>query len=344
MTPRLLLICLAAATLIAFHVMPLPGHDRLWWALSDALHAPAFALLAMLVMATLPAIGRRDPQNSGRRRPARTALARYGVALAVTAVIAAVAEGSQAIGPRIESLADWRRDLIGAVAGLLLHASIGRRARAAPGAWRALLWSGRLALIAVLLMGFVPVARWGHAYLRRDLAFPVLGAFDAAWETLLWRPRGGALDLVASPPGWPRGGGSRVARIRLEPGRYPGVSLADPYADWTGYEALELSLYSPDPRPITLWLRIHDAEHQETYSDRYNARFEVGPGYRTLRVPLDDVRKGPRERELDLSRVAGMALFVAALKEPQVLYLDDVRLVAPQASDVREPARERRRK
>ena len=327
-------------TLIALHVVPLPGHNRLWWALSDALHAPAFALLAMLVVTTMPAIGRLSPGTRGRW-PAGATLTRYGVAFAVTVVIAAVAEGSQVIGPRIESLEDWRRDAIGAVAGLLLHASIGHQARAAPGALRALLWSGRLALIAVLLTGFVPVARWGHGYLRRDLSFPVLGAFDAGWETLLWRTQGGALDLVAPPPGWPRDG-SKVARIRLEPGRYPGVSLTAPYADWTGYEALELSLYSPDPGPITLWLRIHDAEHQDVYSDRYNTRFEVGPGQHTLRVVLDDVRKGPRERELDLSRVAGMALFVAALKEPRVLYLDDVRLVAPQASDAKGPADERR--
>ncbi len=62
--PRLALASLAAVLLIGLHVMPLPGHNRVWWALSDALHAPAFALLAMSVMAAMPAMGRLDPTRS----------------------------------------------------------------------------------------------------------------------------------------------------------------------------------------------------------------------------------------------------------------------------------------
>jgi hypothetical protein len=339
---RLALASLAAVLLIALHVAPLPGHNRLWWALSDALHAPGFALVAIFAMAAMPAIGRLDPMRSRRRWPGGATPTRYAAAFVVTMVIASLAEWSQTIGPRTESLADWLRDALGAAAGLALHALFGRRARDATGAGRALVWTGRLAIIAVLATGFVPVAQWGHAYLRREAAFPVLGAFEAGWETLLWRPRGGSLDLVAPPPGWPREG-TRVARIQLEPGRYPGVSLAEPHADWTGYEALELSLFSPEPEPITLWLRIHDAEHENAYADRYNTRFEVVPGQQTLRIPLENVRKAPRERELDLSRVAGLALFLAGLEEPRTLYLDDVRLVAPEKSGAGEPAGRRRR-
>ncbi len=232
------------------------------------------------------------------------------------------------MGSRTASLTDWSRDILGAAAGLLLYASFRRRPAHVSGAGRPVSWIACLAAVAAVAMGFLPVARWGHAYLRRDAAFPVLGAFEAGWETLLWRPRGGSLDLVAPPPGWPRGEGERVARIRVEPGPYSGVRLDEPPGNWLGYHALELSLFSPDPGPITLSLRIHDAEHRNAYADRYNTIFEIGQGHRTLRIALDDVRRGPRDRDLDLSRVCGLALFVAGLAEPRTLYLDDVRLVA----------------
>ncbi|MDH3284669.1 MAG: VanZ family protein [Acidobacteriota bacterium] len=311
---KLVLVFLAAALLVVLHLAPSPDDNALWRALTNALHAPAFALVAIGVLELVR-----------RRRRTGSTLALYTIAFAVTAFIAAFMELIQVIGSRSASLHDWLRDLAGAAAGLILYASLGHRA---PGAARAVIWTTRLVAVAVMLSGLIPVVRLSHAYIRRDAAFPVLGAFEAPWESTFWRAQEGALDLVAPPPGWPREEGARVARVRLEPGRYPGVRLREPYENWEAYDTLELSLYSPDPEPFTLSLRIHDASHTNAQDDRYNTRFEIGPGSHTLRIALDDVRRAPEGRELDLCRVAGLIIFVARLQEPRTLYLDDVRLVA----------------
>ncbi len=316
MLVRTLLVLLAAALLFALHVAPLPDDTALWRSFTNAMHAPAFGLVAVGIL------------ELGRRRGAPS-LASYPAAFAVTAAVAAAAEISQVVGPRAPTLSDWLRDLVGAAAGLLIHATFALRFRGAGRTLRAAAWAVRIAALAALLLGFVPVARWAHATLRRDAAFPVLGSFESAWETTLWRAQGGSLELAPPPPAWPRPHGARVARLRLEPGRYPGVRLDDPPHRWERYEALELALYSPHDEPVTLVLRIHDERHGNAYEDRFNKKIEVGRGAHELRVPLDDVRRGPRARELDLSRIAGLVLYVPRTSVPLTLYLDDVRLVTP---------------
>ncbi len=66
---------------------------------------------------------------------------------------------------------------------------------------------------------------------------------------------------------------------------------------------------------------------RNAYKDRFNASFEINPGWNYLQVSLAKVAQAPKDRLLDLTHIAGMGLFVGKLKNHRTIYLDDVELL-----------------
>jgi len=161
---------------------------------------------------------------------------------------------------------------------------------------------------------------------ERARAFPVLARFDGSWwESALIETGNSALTPGKSstpPPGMPSG----LARIDLQPATYPGLTIDQPYPDWRGYQRLVLTIVSDLDVPIPLTLRVHDAAHDNRYGDRFNTRLMVTPGANRLTIPLEEIRRAPAGREMDLSRIRGIVLFAYRLNHPVHLYLGTVRL------------------
>ncbi|MBU2953853.1 succinyl-CoA synthetase subunit beta [Marinobacter sp. F3R08] len=118
-------------------------------------------------------------------------------------------------------------------------------------------------------------------------------------------------------------------KIDLGTETYSGVSLSNLPADWRDFESLTITLFNPSSEPLTLSLRINDVTHDrsdQAYSDRYNTRLTLGPGFSTLTRSLTDIENAPHGRTMDMSSIRRMGLFAVRLPEPRTVYLSDLRL------------------
>ncbi len=243
--------------------------------------------------------------------------------LLLTFVLGGITELIQGQIGREATWQDLGNDLIGGLLGVVFFAE-SRRTLAA--------WKLRLLQMPVLLIflwSLLPVAKVIIDDTIAYRQFPLLSGFETPLETSRWsgsakRTRD---DTVSSS-------GRSSLRLDLTTQRYSGIGLKDFPRDWSAYDSVSLQVFNPDPEPLLLHFRIHDQYHSNhknvrnnVYSDRFNASFKIMPGWNTLQVSLAKVASAPKDRLLDLSRIAGMGVFVGKLTEPRTIYLDDVMLI-----------------
>lgn len=218
--------------------------------------------------------------------------------------------------------ADWQdleKDLIGGLLGVVFFAE---SRKSIPG------WQLKFLQFPVLLMALWSLFPIGKVLIDDVIAwqqFPLLSGFETPLEQTRW---GGSAkrkvhhDIYFS--------GSSSLQIRLTTQRYSGIGLKDFPQDWSKYSTVSLQVFNSDQQPLLLHFRIHDQDHSKhnnAYGDRYNASFELKPGWNHLQVSLAKVAQAPKERLLDLTRIAGMGVFVGKLDKPRTIYLDDVKLL-----------------
>ena len=71
---------------------------------------------------------------------------------------------------------------------------------------------------------------------------------------------------------------------------------------------------------------VHDKFHNQDYVDRYNKTLHLEQGINEFDIPLSQIEQGPLGRELDLTNVAGIVLFVSERKNSLQIELSDIYL------------------
>lgn len=285
----------AGALLVALVLFAgLPPRPQFLALLNNAGHAPIFGALAWIALRLLEA------------RRARTALAAtYATAFAVAVAIGVLVEGVQALIGRDASLGDVAMDAAGAGAVLGVTAAVGagRRRPAVTAAGLAVAAAG----IVVVALPLVDAAL---AYARRAEVFPSIATFDSPRDLYFVRGSGARIDRVRLPPALAGEHSEWGLQVRLERERSPGLRHEEPAPDWRGHRVLKLDLVNPGEARLRLMLRVHDAKHDQRHEDRFNLAFTLQPhSRRVLEVPLEAIAEAPKDRRLDLGRVAGLVLF-----------------------------------
>jgi hypothetical protein len=271
-----------------------PENTLFWGAVFDAGHPPLFGLFALLVMVLFWRMGwRRGPGT-------------YFLVFAICIALGIVSELLQSSWSTDASAGDVLRDAAGIAALLLGDAGLRQSGRRT----RLLLCAG-----AILLAPYIPVAATFHAYAKREAAFPVLFDFNAPWQQRFLEKNN--CDVVATP-------GHGV--LTFHPATYPGITINEPYPDWTGWDRLTFRVSSSLPRPVSIVVRIDDAHHNDEHWDRYNRAFPVKPGQNEISIPMSELRGAPRGRAFDLGRVKRILLFAVEPKETFTLEMSEVRL------------------
>jgi len=75
---------------------------------------------------------------------------------------------------------------------------------------------------------------------------------------------------------------------------------------------------------MNLVIRIHDAQHNHQFGDRFNRRLLIHPGPNRIVIPIQEVREGPDEREMDMTRVRNIMLFAYQLEKPTHILLGKI--------------------
>ncbi len=286
--------CIAAVVVVALVLsLPVRTDSRLVHELENSGHAVLFGIAAIVFL-----------------RRWRGGLWPYLLAGLVTIALGAATELMQWIeGGNADSL-DVVRDGAGALAFLGFAWTLRRRDSILK---HYLIRSGSIALILIV---FLPPILTCAALAHRWLVFPVIADFRAKVENRFWSAGNREVDIVPAP--WQKDG--RAARLLYGPAEHPGLAISGPWPDWSGYRELSFLVYSECPETVMLTLRIHDAQHNNKYEDRFNTRLEIHPGLNPIEVPLSAVREAPRGRQMDFRRIRSVFLFMSRPGRPFNLY------------------------
>jgi hypothetical protein len=304
---------LVAALLLFLFFGDVPEASRFWSAFFDAGHTALFGVIALVVHHWV----------ASRRRAASPAGNRLA-AFAITVTLGAATEVLQTLQARGDpSIIDLMRDTAGAGAFLLVGWAVSR--------WRSAWTRERLAALALAALLLVAAGwtlmRTSACYVARDRAYPTLFNLDGSWwESEFVELKQNRLTPGARTISGDDGQALRLARLDLAPGLYSGITFDEPYPDWRGRDALAWTIVSDLDQPLPIVIRVHDAAHDQRFSDRFNRRFTIAPGVNRLRIPIDDIRNAPDRRKMDLRRVRGVILFAFDLKKPASLFLGPLHL------------------
>jgi hypothetical protein len=302
---RRFIIPLIVALLGTVLWFPISGDGKWYPVLLNTGHGVVFALVAVLCHGVLRAIPRIDSR--------RVYVGAFGSAV----MLGAVVELLQVPIGRDADLADVGRDALGAWIGLALLAAFRES-----GAVRRRVALGASVVVPLTILA-VPVVECIGAYWRRAAEFPVLVDFTSEPSQYFVQRTETVLEWTALPAAWSRTPGEHALRVEFFSGPYAGVDFLEPAADWSGYRELVLDLTNPSQAALPLTLRVHDSAHDQSYDDRYNGTVVLPPAQRAVvAIPLADIERGPRDRQLDLSSIADLMLFLSLADAPQALHGD----------------------
>lgn len=218
---------------------------------------------------------------------------------------------------RDPSYSDWWVDGWGAALGLSISPSVRLRM---PRWWRSKLPLMALPGVALCLLplGITVADDW-----NAQRQFPVLSSLETGLEMTRWSGDAGfrRSERRATDGHW-------SLEIDLKPGRYSGVSLRHFPGDWRGYRLLHMDLWVPLSRDLVL--RVNDLQHdlgEQRFTDRFNRRLTLHPGWNTVDIPLTDIAHAPATRTMNMAEIRDIGLFAMNVKKPQTLYLDNLRLL-----------------
>lgn len=312
-------LVVAVAALALLSLAPPSKPTLLIRALFDAGHAPLFGVVSLGLLAWLS----RDGLTGGpeRRRV-------YLRAFLIAAALGLLTEIVQAFTARDADPFDFLKDVLGA-GGVLLFAATFERGVVS---WKSrphvpIEAIVRVVAVAVFLLAFVPVTALAIGYAFRNAAFPHVMDFESYWEGMFVDTRNARISLGYLPEPWTDP--TRLVGVLTMPAdRWPTFVLEEPYPDWTGYSALTFRVWSTEDAPLRLNLRVDDAEASRSRArkDRYQEPFTIEPGANDVVVPLEEIRRGPFERELDMDEIRRILIYADKPDHPITLYIDDFRL------------------
>jgi hypothetical protein len=307
---------LLMAMLGAFFVpLEFPVDTDYWRTLMDVSHLPFFALFTLLAF----------PFFAGLRWPHQR---KCKFAFGIAALVSILVELIQPSFGRSQSMVDQVYGITGAMLGLVLL----------------LLWPHRregkavagMALLVLVFGGVVAGPVWRKHQVRQLRAgqFPVLGSFERVEETQLWRPNyfsytgKGHYNLTTN---FVSQGGFALA-VDASVGGWPGVDFDAGDTSWIGFSDFAFDLFNPASNFI-LRLRIDDDGDCSTYARRYNHELLIEKGWNRIAIPVEDIRTGPTERELNLGAMRRVVLFISGTDGPRKFFLDNIRLTNNQTTE-----------
>lgn len=198
------------------------------------------------------------------------------------------------------------------------------------GFWLGLVWAGkqsfkpwlRWTITALVIPSFAAILLAVMVQSRQAWQFPLLAGFEESIE--LQRLRG----PVSRSQDFYRQGKNGL-KIRFSTRKYSGAYITLYHGDWSAYRELVMDFYNPDKAVLVVTLRISDRVHdrgENDYDDRFNRRLYLEPGWNQIRIPINEIRAMPINREMVLDEVRTLGVYSSYLAEPRVLYWDNVRL------------------
>jgi hypothetical protein len=292
--PRPLLVVLVLALPALPLVAGLPAHPKALAVLNNTAHAVVFGVLAPVILRLL------GPRLSWPHWMP------YAVAFTAAVAVGAAIELIQPSLGREAELRDVWSDALGAVAGLAFVALCRPAGH----------WIAGWILAVVLTAVACPVLETALAYRERSRQAPALLELTSRLDWKFIWTHGFETSTVALPAAWRRQNDPQSLELRIGTDSWRVLALLEPFPDWRPYQSLLIDLTNPEPKPLSLTLRVHDVPHDNQVKDRFNRHIQIPPRTRhVIAISLADIETAPSRRLLDLSRVAAVMIFTRGDRE-----------------------------
>ena len=301
------LLALSAGILL----LPMPRITSVDDELSNLLHAPCFAVLALICCASWPHVLPRRP---------------IVVGIAVWLLLSGLgllSEWLQGFVARSPSWNDVAANVAGAAAGVLWFQSrVVQRSAARRGL--------RVAALTLIFAASIDPTLAIYEYYQQSRAMPVLASFERRRELQHWTVN----DSRVSRTQRPVSDGTWSMRLEMFPARWPGAALR-PARDWSGYHELVFEAWlaeteidgASDDQELDLIVKVADAAHNGETEDRFHKTVRLSSGrMQTIRIRLSEIRTAPASREMDLTRIVMLQFFIRRPQEPRTIWVDNIRL------------------
>lgn len=219
------------------------------------------------------------------------------------------------------------RSLVGAFGFLAVSAALDRGLRREH-AWlrgwpRRSIGIGGALLVAGVLQALGPVLA---SYAGRAGAFPVVVDLASTWQERFIEAQGAELFVGKGPEEWSRRAGRRVAVLLFDGEPGAGVSVREPFKDWSGFSVLVINVFSTAERPVNVVLRLEDRTREQPAAERVDFVLRVVPGANDLYIPLESLGTTPSGRKLNFSSIRRVGLFLGEPTEPMRIYFHRIRI------------------
>lgn len=236
--------------------------------------------------------------------------------LLVTLVVLIVGASIEYLQTKVGRDGNWS-DVLGNLTGAWLGLFWFQR----PTRW---VWIGRILACLLLMRPLMIVANLALLQYQVAQKFPLISSFEQASELTRWDGRLQRSTEHISE-------GSYSAQVSLGKRKYSKAALRKFFGDWRQHQYLAFDIYNPDAHPLSMSLRVHDAQHEQgskayQNNDRFNAPLMVEPGWNKFRVALKDIQHAPEGREMEMDLIRGVEIFTGPQDPPRVIYLDNLRL------------------
>jgi glycopeptide antibiotics resistance protein len=227
-------------------------------------------------------------------------------------------EGIQHVTGRTFSFDDIRKNLVGCAAALVF--TIPRRIHLSR--W---IRSGiQVIILVALIFELAPLGRAAIDDVIIVRQFPVLCSFETPFEKERWRSNT-SLQIDRSI----RKDGRASLKVNPNFGVYTRATLFSMARNWTGLRFLELDLYNPQSNTIYIKIAVHDAlffRRGYQGKDRFVRPYSLSHGWNHIRIPMEDIRTAPRQREMQLTDIRELMILVWQHGKPGTIYIDGLRL------------------
>jgi VanZ family protein len=232
----------------------------------------------------------------------------------------AAIEGLQLLIHRGFSVNDIVNDVIGGYLGLLILIILNKQ--------QTLIFRTIASVIFVLFLAVGLRGFEKHLYdeMVMQKQFPVLAGFESQYEMERWEFS--RVNVRRSQQFVKSGKHSLEVDYLL--GRYPNISLQHLKSDWSGYNKLMFSVYSPNYQDLKFEVKVYDKKHIENggkYSDRFNENITLKHGWNSIEIAMSDIISAPKQRSMDIHEIKVFSIFTDNLIQPVTIYIDDIRLM-----------------
>ena len=184
---------------------------------------------------------------------------------------------------------------------------------------RLVIWIGRVitSLLVFLNLVFLIVITINQHKVFQE--FPVLSNFESGYDFQRWK---GTTKRVKSF----KSQGQYGMQVKFRENRYSRFEIANFPRNWSDFSNLCFDIYNPDDDSLPLTIRINDYKYNRRRNDRYQQPLLVKPSWNYICIPLEEIKNGPSNRELELNAVRRIVVFAYQLETTRTIYTDNWRL------------------